>query len=108
MPIYVYQCGGCQYKLEVLQKITDDPLKNCPQCGEDSLRKMVTAAAFKLKGTGWYETDFKDKKQQKPEDKSDAGNETGSKTSTAAEKTTAADTKQSKSDAAVRANPTPD
>ena len=49
----------------MLQKISDEPAKTCPECGEDSLQKLVSAAAFKLKGTGWYETDFKDKKPQK-------------------------------------------
>jgi len=59
MPIYEYQCQSCGKELEVLQKISDDPLQNCPHCGEPALRKKVTAAAFRLKGGGWYETDFK-------------------------------------------------
>lgn len=62
MPIYEYRCEQCNHELEMLQKISDDPAKTCPECGKDSLRKLVSAAAFKLKGTGWYETDFKDKK----------------------------------------------
>lgn len=69
MPIYEYKCDDCGHRLEKLQKISDDPVITCPACGNDSLRKLVSAAAFKLKGTGWYETDFKDKKPKK-DDKS--------------------------------------
>ena len=59
MPIYEYQCEQCGHKLEKLQKISDEPLKTCSQCGNQSLKKLVSAAAFRLKGGGWYETDFK-------------------------------------------------
>ncbi len=59
MPIYEYQCQSCGKNLEVLQKISDEPLLDCPACGQPSLKKKVTAAAFRLKGGGWYETDFK-------------------------------------------------
>jgi putative FmdB family regulatory protein len=59
MPIYEYQCQACDKQLEALQKISDTPLVDCPDCGEASLRKKVSAAAFRLKGGGWYETDFK-------------------------------------------------
>ncbi len=59
MPIYEYQCQACQNQIEALQKISDTPLLDCPQCGEASLKKKVSAAAFRLKGSGWYETDFK-------------------------------------------------
>ncbi|MEX2524416.1 MAG: zinc ribbon domain-containing protein [Gammaproteobacteria bacterium] len=65
MPIYEYQCDSCGHHLETLQKISDPLLKTCPECGQDSLRKRVSAAAFRLKGGGWYETDFKDKKARK-------------------------------------------
>ena len=65
MPIYEYQCGYCSHKFEILQKINDDPLTLCPKCDESALRKLVSAVAFRLKGSGWYETDFKDKKLQK-------------------------------------------
>lgn len=67
MPIYEYQCTACGQKLEAFQKISEDPLTECPDCHEDALKKCVTAAAFQLKGSGWYVTDFKDKK--KPDDK---------------------------------------
>ena len=59
MPIYEYQCQACENTLEALQKISDAPLVNCPKCGEPALRKKVSAPAFRLKGSGWYETDFK-------------------------------------------------
>ena len=59
MPIYEYQCTDCDHQLEVLQKISDARLLTCPDCGKDALRKKVSAAAFRLKGSGWYETDFK-------------------------------------------------
>jgi putative FmdB family regulatory protein len=59
MPIYEYQCQACQHELEVLQKISDEPLVECPQCHKPELKKKVSAAAFRLKGGGWYETDFK-------------------------------------------------
>ncbi len=59
MPIYEYQCQACGKQLEALQKINDAPLQDCPDCGEPSLKKKVSAAAFRLKGGGWYETDFK-------------------------------------------------
>jgi putative FmdB family regulatory protein len=59
MPIYEYQCQSCQHQLEALQKMSADPLRDCPACGEEQLKKKVSAAAFRLKGGGWYETDFK-------------------------------------------------
>jgi putative FmdB family regulatory protein len=59
MPIYEYRCSKCGHELEALQKISDDPLKICPACEQDSLQKLVSAASFRLKGGGWYETDFK-------------------------------------------------
>ena len=59
MPIYEYQCQACEAQLEALQKISDAPLLECPKCGESSLKKKISAAAFRLKGAGWYETDFK-------------------------------------------------
>ena len=59
MPIYEYQCQSCGATLEVLRKISDAPLLDCPECGEPTLQKMVSAPTFRLKGSGWYETDFK-------------------------------------------------
>lgn len=59
MPFYEYQCTGCGHVEEVLQKISDKPLRKCPACGKLTMKKKVSAAAFRLKGGGWYETDFK-------------------------------------------------
>ena len=59
MPIYEYRCETCGEQIEKLQRISDDPLRDCPACERPHLRKMVSAAAFRLKGGGWYETDFK-------------------------------------------------
>ncbi|HEY8553855.1 MAG TPA: FmdB family zinc ribbon protein [Burkholderiales bacterium] len=59
MPIYEYECGGCGHRLEEIQKVSDDPLTDCPSCGQSRLRRLVSAAGFQLKGTGWYVTDFK-------------------------------------------------
>jgi putative FmdB family regulatory protein len=63
MPFYEYQCATCRAHLEALQKITDGPLRKCPSCGKNTLRKLVSAPVFRLKGGGWYETDFKKDKE---------------------------------------------
>lgn len=62
MPIYEYKCTACDHRLEKLQRMSDDPLKDCPECEKPELTKLVSAAGFRLTGTGWYETDFKNKK----------------------------------------------
>ena len=59
MPIYEYECSNCRYKIEVLQKVSDDPMAECPACQQQELKKLVSAVSFRLKGEGWYETDFK-------------------------------------------------
>ncbi len=59
MPIYVYRCDACGHQEEFLQKVSDAPPTRCPKCGKEALSKMVTAAGFQLKGSGWYATDFK-------------------------------------------------
>ena len=71
MPIYEYVCDNCGHYLEALQKLSDEPLVFCPECGDAALRKQVSAAAFRLKGTGWYETDFKNSDKKKPAEKAD-------------------------------------
>ena len=58
MPFYEYECPHCGYQDEVLQKITDAPLKKCPNCGKNGLRKLISAPVFRLKGSGWYKTDY--------------------------------------------------
>ncbi|MBC3878209.1 zinc ribbon domain-containing protein [Undibacterium sp. FT79W] len=59
MPIYAYRCEECGFAKDVLQKISDAPLTDCPSCGKASFKKQVTAAGFQLKGSGWYVTDFR-------------------------------------------------
>ncbi len=59
MPIYAYKCGSCGHAKDVLQKISDAPLTDCPACGQPTFSKQLTAAGFQLKGSGWYATDFK-------------------------------------------------
>ncbi len=87
MPIYEYQCQSCSHEMEALRKISDDPLTDCPACGKADLKKKVSAAAFRLKGGGWYETDFKtgDKKnlagdKSSSSDSSGGGDASGSST----------------------------
>jgi len=63
MPIYEYRCDACGESLEKLQKMSDDPLKTCPQCNKETLKKQISAVGFRLKGSGWYETDFKKSKK---------------------------------------------
>ena len=79
MPIYEYRCTLCGHELEALQKFSDSPLTGCPSCNNDGLVKLVSAAGFQLKGSGWYATDFKgsgrkapdSKPESKPDSKSD-------------------------------------
>lgn len=73
MPIYEYRCGACGFQKEFLRKLSDAPLTDCPECGKATLSKMVTAAGFQLKGSGWYATDFKNgQAKPKPADKPEA------------------------------------
>ncbi len=65
MPIYEYRCGACGHELDALQKMTDGPLRKCPECGKSQLRRLVSAPSFRLKGGGWYETDFKGNGEKK-------------------------------------------
>lgn len=65
MPFYEYECSSCKFYTEVMQKISDAPLTKCPSCGRKTLKKLVSAPVFRLKGAGWYETDFKSEKESK-------------------------------------------
>jgi putative FmdB family regulatory protein len=65
MPFYEYQCAKCGHHEEVLQSINEKPLTKCPNCGKQGLRKLISAPVFRLKGSGWYETDFKSDKENK-------------------------------------------
>jgi putative FmdB family regulatory protein len=64
MPFYEYRCENCGHEMEALQKISDSPLVDCPECEQPALKKLVSAAGFRLKGGGWYETDFKGGKKR--------------------------------------------
>lgn len=68
MPIYDYECSACGHRLEALQKFSDAPLTECPACHQPALRKQLSAPSFHLKGSGWYQTDFKNAGQKKPAD----------------------------------------
>ena len=70
MPIYEYRCGSCGFEKEYLQKVNDAPIAACPACGSDAYAKLISAAGFQLKGSGWYATDFKN--GAKPKSKPDA------------------------------------
>lgn len=65
MPFYEYECQSCKFYTELLQKVSDAPLKKCPSCGRSTMKKLVSAPVFRLKGGGWYETDFKGDKENK-------------------------------------------
>ena len=65
MPIYEYECNACGERHEFIQKFSEGPKRKCPACGEQRLRKLISAAAFHLKGSGWYVTDFRDKDKKK-------------------------------------------
>ncbi|MGD8514273.1 MAG: zinc ribbon domain-containing protein [Granulosicoccaceae bacterium] len=74
MPIYEYQCTACGHTMDVLQKMSDAPLSDCPECGKPALQKKISAAGFRLSGSGWYETDFKSgSKKNVAEKSSDSG-----------------------------------
>src|SRR4051812_11756734 len=65
MPFYEYECENCKFYTELLQKVSDAPLKKCPSCGKSAMKKLVSAPVFRLKGGGWYETDFKGDQEKK-------------------------------------------
>ena len=77
MPIYGYVCKSCEHTLDVLQKISDDPLVDCPDCGEPQLKRQLSAPRFRLKGSGWYETDFKKDNQRNLADSGDKAKGSG-------------------------------
>ena len=82
MPIYEYRCQSCNHELEVLQKLSDPELSDCPSCNQPELKKLISAVGFRLKGSGWYETDFKSG-NQKNVAKSDAASTSDSAASSA-------------------------
>lgn len=82
MPIYEYRCQSCGHELEKLQRMSDAELTDCPECGKSTLKKLVSAAAFRLKGAGWYETDFKSSNQR---NLVDSGTDSGKESSASSE-----------------------
>ena len=81
MPIYEYECRGCGEQHEFIQKFSDGPKRKCPSCGRLRLRKLISAAAFHLKGDGWYVTDFRDKGKSKDKGKPDSAESPSGSTS---------------------------
>ncbi|MGO4393856.1 FmdB family zinc ribbon protein [Variovorax sp. M-6] len=73
MPIYAYKCSACGFAKDVLQKMSDAPLSECPSCGASAFSKQLTAAGFQLKGSGWYVTDFRDGGGKKSADSGEKG-----------------------------------
>lgn len=101
MPIYGYACTHCGHSLDALQKIADDPLTDCPECETPNLKRQLSAPRFRLKGGGWYETDFKkdnqrniagEKESSKDGDKADSKKDAATDTKTVADKAPAAKT----------------
>ena len=90
MPIYEYRCESCGKELEKIQKFSDPPLRECPACGKETLQKLVSASSFRLKGSGWYVTDFKDKKKPSESNsdgkKAESGKDTDSGTAADSDK----------------------
>lgn len=108
MPIYEYLCESCGHEMEKIQKMSDEPLKECPSCAKSALRKLVSAAAFRLKGDGWYETDFKTGSKKnalhRPDNGSDSSNTSSDSSNTSSDssksdqkKSNSTDTKKSES-----------
>ena len=93
MPIYEYRCDSCGHELEVMQKLADAPLTDCPECETSALRKKISAVGFRLKGSGWYETDFKSGNKKSLAEggssESKAGADSGTKSETKADSKTA-------------------
>lgn len=86
MPIYEYQCQQCDHKFDKLQKISAEPLVDCPDCGQAKLVKLISAAGFRLKGSGWYETDFKTGKKKNLAETTSSKSDDKKKTTTKTDK----------------------
>ena len=105
MPIYQYKCTDCGHQLEALQKMSDPRLTDCPECQKPSLRKQLTAAAFKLKGSGWYETDFKNSGAKPAATKSSEDGKPKDSTAGAVANDSSSDSKSSDSKSAESKSP---
>ena len=77
MPIYEYACASCEHQFETIQRASEERLRDCPECGEAALKKLLSAPVFRLKGSGWYETDFKTSDQRNVTDSSDGKDDGG-------------------------------
>ena len=99
MPIYEYECDNCGHEFEIMRKLSDEPLSACPSCGKSGLRKIISKVAFRLKGTGWYETDFKTKPTEAKSSESGESGESG--------QTEKKETKEKKADATKDDKPAP-
>jgi len=111
MPIYEYECNACGERHEFIQKFSDAPKRKCPDCGKSRLRKLVSAAAFHLKGNGWYVTDFRNKDKKTGKDGKDTGKSDSaeSKSDAKAEGTSGTATEsKSESKSEARSEPKPD
>jgi len=107
VPIYEYRCSSCGFQKEYLRKVHDPLLSSCPECGKASFEKMLTAAGFQLKGSGWYASDFKNSGAKPPQkEKTEAPNAEASKTE--ASKTEASKTEASKTDSPKTDSPKTD
>jgi putative FmdB family regulatory protein len=101
MPIYEYRCEACEHELEVMQKMADPPLTDCPTCGAATLKKKISPVGFRLKGSGWYETDFKTGNKKKNIAKDDAPPAESKAKDNAKSEGTAKSSEGSKKDAAA-------
>jgi putative FmdB family regulatory protein len=101
MPFYEYECSNCKFYSEVMQRISDAPMTKCPSCGKNALKKLVSAPNFRLKGSGWYETDFKGDKENK-RNLAGADKEESSKSETAAASSESSKTETSKAEASSK------
>lgn len=101
MPIYAYRCESCGFGKDVLQKMSDPQLTQCPECGKDTFRKQVTAAGFQLKGSGWYVTDFRSGNSGAPAKADANGASNGAANGASGENAAAASNGAAKSDTAA-------
>jgi putative FmdB family regulatory protein len=107
MPFYEYECSNCKFYTELLQKVSDPPLKKCPSCKKTTMKKLVSAPVFRLKGAGWYETDFKSDKEGRRNlalDKEPAANDSSIESKPAEPKAGEAKATESKPAAAASAS----
>ena len=120
MPIYAYKCAECGHQMDVIRKVSDPPLTECPSCGKSALVKQVTAAGFQLKGAGWYVTDFRDQGSGKKKDEGKTDDKAAPEQPADAKAETKSDTKadggtdsksvtkpETKTDAGTKAAPAP-